>query len=232
MGFLDRLFGTEPARRPAPSAYPPAYAVTPGQPGAPQQPGATPSADDQALARYRYLLRTAPPEAIEQVHAEAFAALTPEQRQQLLNELSAQLPVEERPANSDPRVMARAATRAEYMHPGFMERNFSPRRSGPGFGTILGASALGSVLGYVATAAIMAPFISSDFGYANGYSDGLAADAGGTGADAGSGPDAGTGADAAGSPDTGAADFGGGDVGGGFGDFGGFGGGDFGGFDI
>lgn len=221
MGFLDRLFGTEPVRRPAPSATAPAYAVAPGQAAAPGQ-GAAPSADDQALARYRYLLRTAPPEAIEQVHAEAFAALTPTQRQQVLNELSEQLPVPERPANSDPQVMARAATRAEYMHPGFLERNFSPRRSGPGFGSMVGASALGSVIGYVATAAIMAPFLGSGFGYADGYADGLAADGSGAGADAG-----GAGDGAAGATDVGTADFGG-DTGGGFGDFGG----DFGGFDI
>ncbi|KHK96894.1 hypothetical protein LK09_13700 [Microbacterium mangrovi] len=210
MGFFDRLFGTEPPRRPVSPASPPAYAVAPGQ------PGAAPTADEQALARYRYLLRTAPPEAIEQVHAEAFAALTPAQRQQLLNELSDQLPVDERPANADPRVMARAATRAEYMHPGFMERNFSSQRSGPGFGTMVGASALGGIIGYVATAAIMAPFIGSDFGYADGYADGLAADGGSA-------------ADGSGATDAGTADFGGGDFGGGFGDFGG---GDFGGFDI
>ena len=45
--------------------------------------------DDQAIARYRYLVRTAPPEAIEQAHAEAFARLTPAQRQRLLQELAA-----------------------------------------------------------------------------------------------------------------------------------------------
>jgi len=223
MGFLDRLFGTETVRRTGPSAYPPAYAVAPAAAGA--VPGGTTtaqSADDQAIARYRYLLRTAPPEAIERVHAEAFAALTPAQRQQLLGEMSAQLPADERPASADPAVMARAATRAEYMNPGFMERNFSSRRQGPGFGTMVGASALGSVIGYVATAAIMAPFIGGGSGYAEGYADGVQADAAadGGGADAGSG-----GADAS------AADFGGGDVGGGFGDFGG-GFGDFGGFDI
>jgi hypothetical protein len=53
MSFLDRIFGSKPA-------------------AAPQEPHgvAAPSADDQAIARYRYLLRTAPPEAIEQAHAE------------------------------------------------------------------------------------------------------------------------------------------------------------------
>ena len=37
--------------------------------------------DEAAIARYRYMLKTAPPETIEQAHAEAFAQLTPEQRQ-------------------------------------------------------------------------------------------------------------------------------------------------------
>ena len=43
-----------------------------------------PSEDEQALARYRYMLKTAPPEAIEQAHAEAFEKLTPQQRRMLL----------------------------------------------------------------------------------------------------------------------------------------------------
>ena len=43
--------------------------------------------DGQAIARYRYMLRTAPLEAIEEAHAEAFAALTSEQRRRVLEEL-------------------------------------------------------------------------------------------------------------------------------------------------
>ena len=39
--------------------------------------------DAQALERYRYLLRTAPPHAIERAHAEAFARLTQEERSQV-----------------------------------------------------------------------------------------------------------------------------------------------------
>ena len=34
------------------------------------------------------MLRTAPPETVEQAHEEAFAKLTPEQRQQVLSGLS------------------------------------------------------------------------------------------------------------------------------------------------
>ena len=36
--------------------------------------------DVQALARYRYMLASAPPEDIERAHEEAFARLTPDQR--------------------------------------------------------------------------------------------------------------------------------------------------------
>ena len=68
MGFLDRVFGEREG---------PPRAV----------PGGAPPGDAQALERYRYLLRTAPPDAIEQVHAEAFATLTSEQRAQVLRDL-------------------------------------------------------------------------------------------------------------------------------------------------
>src|SRR5262245_43245825 len=85
------------------------------------QPAAT-DADEQAIARYRYMLKTAPPETIEQAHAEAFAQLTPEQRRIVLQRLSDALPERERetvlPAVSDnPGSLARLATRAEIRQP-------------------------------------------------------------------------------------------------------------------
>ena len=61
-------------------------------------PPAGASDDDQAIARYRYMLKTAPPETIEQAHAEAFAKLTPEQRRRLLEELASDMPDAERNA--------------------------------------------------------------------------------------------------------------------------------------
>src|SRR5512143_3276040 len=54
------------------------------------------SDDDQAIARYRYMLRTAPPETIEQAHAEAFAQLSLSQRRRVLDELSRDIPPAER----------------------------------------------------------------------------------------------------------------------------------------
>ena len=61
-----------------------------------QGPGQQQMTDQQAVERYRYLLKTAPPEAIEQAHAEAFSRLTPDQRRMVLEQLSAQLPLSER----------------------------------------------------------------------------------------------------------------------------------------
>jgi hypothetical protein len=54
------------------------------------------STDEQAIERYRYMLKTAPPETIEQAHAEAFAQLTPEQRRLLLQKLAEGMPASER----------------------------------------------------------------------------------------------------------------------------------------
>ncbi|WP_367882132.1 hypothetical protein [Rathayibacter oskolensis] len=92
MGFLDRLLGREErpddARRASgygsPTEPRPAYGTPPGR--------SARSEDEIAIERYRYLLKTAPPEAIEQVHREAFEQLTPEQRQQVFRELSEERP--------------------------------------------------------------------------------------------------------------------------------------------
>lgn len=117
-------------------------------------PSAAP-ADEQALARYRYLLRTAPPEAVEQAHAEAFAQLTPEQRAQVLKDLSQELPPAERagaPTRADPQVLARMATRAELRQPGTMERALGGKGMGMGMG--MGGMFAGSLLSSIAGAFI------------------------------------------------------------------------------
>lgn len=80
------------------------------------------SPDQQAIARYRYLLKTAPPETIEQAHAEAFAQLTPEQRRRVLEQIVQELPASERPLADQnalsPQTLARLASRAEMRQPG------------------------------------------------------------------------------------------------------------------
>ena len=118
------------------------------------QPAAGASVDEQAIARYRYLLKTAPPEAIEQAHAEAFARLTPEQRQRLLSELASDMPDAERNAayraGEAPGALARVATRAELREPGAMERAWNRVGSVPGPGVGLGGMFAGSLLASMA----------------------------------------------------------------------------------
>ena len=220
MGFLDRLFGGSDDRA--------------AQPTRPVPPAPKLSDDELAIERYRYLLRTAPPESIEAVHAEAFARLTPDQRAQVYRTLAEQAPAGERLVSDDPQALARAATRQELRAPGSMERAFAgsspdgrPMRAGPSVGAMIGSSMLGTIAGFVIGSAIAQAFLPDAGDLATGEpgADG-AADEGS--ADA-SGADA-TGADAT-SADTTGAD-GGGWGGDGGGDFGGFGGGDFGGGDF
>jgi hypothetical protein len=144
MGLFDRILGKEP-------------------PGASRDgPTTQRDGDEQAIARYRYLVRTAPPEAIEQAHAEAFARLTPEQRRRVLAELGDELPTHERAAaqraGDDPGALARVATRAELTRPGSLERAFGRMSASPGtgmgmagggFGSMLAGSFLGSMAGAV-----------------------------------------------------------------------------------
>lgn len=127
MGFLDMPFGEE---RPSPT-------------------------DRRALERYRYLLRTAPPEIIEQAHAEAFAQLTAEQRGEVLRRLSHDLPSAELPSRSDVQSLSRAATRAELRRPGILEKSLGAAS----VGQLFGASLLGAVVGGFVTSAVADPYL-------------------------------------------------------------------------
>ena len=207
MGFLDRLFG----RKEEEARQQPAAPTYHGHGEREHQP---PDADEQALERYRYMLRTAPPETIEQAHEEAFAKLTPSQRAQALRELAAETPEGERAAlaggRDDPKTLARLATRTEIRQPGAMERMFGGTGRGLGMGgmggTILGSLAAGFVGSIVAQ-----QFLDSMGDDALGEDD--------TSAEAGDQEtDADTGDYGSGDYDSGGYDSG---------DFGGFGGGDF-----
>src|SRR3954451_7243745 len=139
MGLLDRLFGRGPRRSPYGPGQGGQYQQQYPQQQYPEQGyGQRParSADEQAIERYRYLLRTAPPDQVEAAHAEAFAKLTPDQRRQVLEQLSAAVPPGERPRGDDPQTLARTATRAEFRQPGFLERTFGGYGGGygPGYG--------------------------------------------------------------------------------------------------
>ena len=127
------------------------------------------SDDAAAIARYRYMLRTAPPETIEQAHAEAFATLTPEQRRRVLEELRAATPAAERPAleraADNPGELARMATRAEIREPGALERVFGRTQpmgiAGPSMGAVLGGTLLSSMAGTVLGSMIAQHFFNT-----------------------------------------------------------------------
>ena len=232
MGFLDRLLGRTPPeqQRQQDHGRSPAYGSSP----VPARPAA--SEDERAVARYRYLLRTAPPEQLEAIHAEAFAKLTPEQRQQVLRDLTAAAP-SDAGSSTEPTELARAATRAEMRNPGTLQNTFSRGSFGGGMG--MGGTIAGSMMGTIAGVVVGSAIANALFG---GYDQSPEAqevgdtggegggDAGDTSGDSG---DAGvdSGGDAGSAADTGGGDWAGGDWGGG-GDLGGgdFGGGDFGGF--
>jgi hypothetical protein len=280
MGILDRLLGRTPRREtsygpgsgagtpawgtppPASSSYPPSASSSDpsGSPSSyPPEPGADDGTrrDEEAIRRYRYLLRTAPPDAIEQAHAEAFAQLSPDQRRQVLGQLANNVPEYERVRDDDPRTLARMATRAEMRQPGFLERTFGGygpgygRGYGPGYGGgmmgggfgmggmgmgmggMLAGGLLASIAGSFIGTAIAEEMFDHDDYMASGFADG------GDGGDAGDGSGIdfdNSQVDASGVDDRTAGDFGGdgGDYGSGdgggdaFGDFG-DGGGDFGG---
>ena len=217
MGFLDRLLGREEPQSAAPRQSAPA-------PGNPQR-----SDDEIAVERYRYLLRTAPPETIEQVHEEAFAKLTPEQRRLVFTQLSENAPAGEQPRGDDPRSLAQAATRSEIRQPGTLERSLGGGGGGAGgigFGGMFASSLLGSVAGYVIGSAIVSSFLPDPVDQqASGAdnSDG----SGGDNSDGSGGDNSGSGD--AGSGDVSSADGGGWDSGTASADGGGWGGGDFGG---
>ncbi|MEA2574824.1 MAG: hypothetical protein QOH93_2122 [Chloroflexia bacterium] len=274
MGFFDKLFGRQDEPEQPRSAQQPyqgrqynqqpygqqgqqygqQYAQQPGQAGQPGQ-----MTDEQAIARYRYMLRTAPPETIEQAHAEAFAQLTPEQRQMVLQELSRNLPEHERSTGQytdDPQSLARMATRAEMRQPGTMERTFSGIGGGYGYGMggigmggLMAGSFFSSFAGMMIGGMVANAFFGGFGG--GGYNDGFAegyqageqnADSTGTidNNDPGSadvsqdaqGADQYAGSDASANYDAGANDTGMGDYGSSDGGWGDLGGGDFGGGDF
>jgi hypothetical protein len=157
--------------------------------------------DKQALERYRYLLRTAPPGDIERAHEEAFAQLTPEQRAAALRQLAEHVPASE-VGGDDPKSLARTATRAEMRQPGTLERAFGSGGA-PGLGSVFLSTLAGAFVGSAVANAIF--------------------DDSGSEADA-----SGDGGETSAEGETASDDWGG-DVGDAGGDFGGdFGGGDFG----
>lgn len=182
MGKLDRLFGMaakaldldgNDRREPRPAAHdrtaPPSardpYAPPPAPgapaPAAPRRVAAGTDADRAAIARYDYLLQTAEPGQLEQVHRDAFERLTPEQRQQVAARLRAELPPNEQPVTDSPEQLARTATRGEARQPGFLKKVFASGgartagAAGAGMAAGLGIGAAGGLLAAVAGGAVL-----------------------------------------------------------------------------
>ena len=166
MGLLDKFretfgsglgaFGGDATARPT---------APPDQRGAQHQAGAARrDSDEVAVERYRYMLRTAPPETVEQAHAEAFTKLTPEQRRKVLEDLGNAVPASERATSNDPRSLARMATRAEMRQPGTMERVLGGGRGGMGMGGVIAGSLLASVAGAFVGTAIADAFLGDGLG--------------------------------------------------------------------
>jgi len=139
----DRLTGDDRGQQQQPSQQ---YGQ-PRQYGQPQHGGPVDS-DKVALAKYDYLLRTSSPDQLEQVHHDAFARLTPAQRQQVRNRLNSELPPHEHLRDDSAGGMARAMTRGEVARPGLIRRVLGGSGSGrPGSGGRGGAFAGGAAVG-------------------------------------------------------------------------------------
>jgi hypothetical protein len=177
MGMLDRLLGmasqaldldgkkgeahTAESSRPLsaasggrrdPYSPPPAADSRAHRRGAPASSRRGTDADRAAIARYDYLLQTADPHRVEEIHREAFSRLTPAQRSQVQERMNAELPPHERPSSSSAFDLARAAGRTEAAGPGRM-RGLLSRVRGVGTAGVVGGAAVG-VLGVVAVGAV------------------------------------------------------------------------------
>lgn len=145
MGFLDRLVGHE-------------------------HPTGGRTDDELAIERYEHLLATAPPETVEQVHTEAFAKLTPKQRDMMFDRFveRASTP-RERPADAQPETSAKTVTRT----PGVFTRMLGGRYGDWRFSNTMGSSILG-VVGHVIGSELAIAFMVNDFGGENVSGDSVA----------------------------------------------------------
>jgi hypothetical protein len=140
---------------PAPQARP----VPQGRPGA----QSSTDADRQAIARYDYLMRTADPSQIEQIHAESFARLTPAQREAVLHRMQSDLPPHEQPRSASVADLSRAAARSEARQPGSMRSTLTKVGAGAAVaGVAVGAvGILGAVAAGAAVSSVAGPILEN-----------------------------------------------------------------------
>ena len=158
-GAVDAVRGPADASPPPDRSTRPVPSDPYSPPPAPRAGGTRQPASDTdraAIARYDYLLQTADPQRVEQIHREAFARLTPQQRELVEARMQEELPPGERPRSSSADDLARAAGRAEAMNPGRMRGLLSRVRGGGvgGAAVVAGGAAVG-ILGVVAGGAVL-----------------------------------------------------------------------------
>lgn len=149
---------------PAPGSRSAAPGLTPPPAG-----GAAPAspADRAAIARYDYLLQTADPHQVEQIHLDAFARLTPEQRAQVEQRMSTELPPAERPRSASAPDLARAAARTEAATPGRIRGLLSRVGRGGAIAGVGGAAVgvLGAVAGGAMLSSVAGPLLEQAAGF-------------------------------------------------------------------
>ena len=156
----DRRVDTPPAA--SHGSMPPA---SNGRYAPPAASGASSSltADDRAaIARYDYLLRTADPDRVEQMHREAFARLTPAQRAHVKERMDADLAPHERPRTDTADDLARTAARAEAARPGRMSGLLAKAGRGGlvGAGVVGAGGLLAAVAGGAIVSAVAGPLLA------------------------------------------------------------------------
>ncbi|MFI6424313.1 hypothetical protein [Promicromonospora sp. NPDC050880] len=98
------------------------------------------------------MLASAPPPAVERVHADAFARLTPEQREAVRERLTAS--TGEPPADASPATLGRAAARVEGGQRGALARALGADAPGTALSAAVGDAILAAVAAYAASSAL------------------------------------------------------------------------------
>ncbi|MEX8031847.1 cation-transporting ATPase [Microbacterium sp. 20-116] len=154
---------TNPPHAAAPNGYAPPASQGRYAPPASSRTSSTLSTEDRAaIARYDYLVRTAEPDRVEQMHREAFARLTPAQRALVKERMDADLAPHERPRTDAADDLARTAARAEAARPGRMSGLLAKAGRGGlvGAGIVGAGGLLAAVAGGAVVSAVAGPLLA------------------------------------------------------------------------
>jgi hypothetical protein len=158
----DAVTGDRGASTPPAATRGPASNGRYAPPEASRPSSALSDADRAAIARYDYLLRTADPDRVEQMHREAFARLTPAQRAHVKERMDADLAPDERPRTDTADDLARTAARAEAARPGRMSGLLAKAGRGGliGAGVVGAGGLLAAVAGGAVVSAVAVPLLA------------------------------------------------------------------------